>query len=194
MNKRRRELELAVILMLGVFLLAIDVNYYVVMAIAMLMIALFELKDKEHLQNLGITTKRIWPSIKVQLPFTIAGIIGLAVFALYNGYGIRVPSSDYAPYFFISVPVQEFIFRGYIQELLRGLLPRIPMVLTVSIIFSLVHYFTDTGYLYILILVTLAAGFAWGYAYEKERNLIGPTLSHMILGVLIFLILPINAL
>jgi membrane protease YdiL (CAAX protease family) len=41
----------------------------------------------------------------------------------------------------------------------------------------------------IFLSTTFIAGLAWGYAYDKHRNLIGPIASHLVLGTLIFMIL-----
>ncbi len=190
MKERHRLIDLLFMSVLATVLLFAGISYYVVMAIVVLLMVYFELGRMGDLDELGITTKKVWPSIKAQLPFTVLGTSGLLLFALMMGYAPRVPTGGYAMYWLISVPLQEFIFRGYAQGVIRGIMPRMWAVFSVSLVFSLAHYFASTPYFWLLMVLTFGAGFAWGYAYEKERNLVGPIFSHLVLGTLIFLILP----
>ncbi len=189
MDTARRIFEIAVILAISAFMLLRGADYYMSMSTVIGFIALFNYWRRERPENLGLTSKRVWPAIKIQLPFTIAGVAGLAIFALANGYGLKMPNPEYLTYWGISVPAQEFIFRGYGQRVLRGALPTLANVFTVSLIFSLSHFFIGIPQVGIVMLTTLIAGFAWGWAYEKERNLVGPIFSHAVLGSLLFLIL-----
>ncbi len=190
MKKRQRLLELLLLLALSAFMLFAKVNYYIVMVVATLLIINFELGESGDLKELGITRKRIWPAIRIQLPFMLAGLAGLLIFSLAGGYGLRSPNAGYLFYWLVSIPLQEFLFRGYAQGMLRNKLPVVQMVLLVSVMFGLSHYFAETPHTLILMTTTFFAGLAWGYAYEKERNLIGPIFSHLVLGTLIYLILP----
>jgi len=189
MKARHRLIDLAFISLLSTLLLFAGVSYYVVMSVVVLLVIYFELGRMGDLDELGITTKRLWPAIRAQIPFTVLGASGLLLFALVMGYAPKVPGGGYAVYWLVSVPLQEFIFRGYAQSVIRGLMPKVWAVLAVSLVFSLVHYFASTPYFWLLMIVTFGAGFAWGYAYERERNLLGPIFSHLVLGTLIFLIL-----
>jgi len=190
MKARHRLIDLVFMSLLSTVLLFAGVSYYVVMSIVVLLVIYFELGRMGDLDELGITTKRLWPSIRAQVPFTVLAASGLLLFALMMGYAPKVPGGGYAVYWLVSVPLQEFIFRGYAQSVVRGLMPMAWAVLTVSLVFSLVHYFASTPYFWLLMILTFGAGFAWGYTYEKERNLLGPIFSHLVLGTLIFLILP----
>jgi|GEM_PF-1901061 len=190
MKTKRRLSEFGLLIAVSLFMLCMKVNYYIVIIVASLLIANFELARRQHLTSLGITSKRMWPAIKAQLPFTICGIAALVAFAAIRGYTLQNPGAGYLAYWLVSIPLQEFIFRGYAQSLLRDKLPVLQNVFLFSVVFSLVHHFASTPHTIILMLSTLVAGFAWGYAYEKEKNLIGPIFSHFILGSLLFLILP----
>ncbi len=194
MKKYSRLRELFAIIILVTLLLAVDVNYYWAMAITLFMLINFEWDRHENLHVLGITKKRAWEAIKVQLPFTIVGVIVLAGYAFFVGWGVRVPGIlEYLAYWIISVPLQELLVRGYMQSVLREHFSRFNTVFIASLIFALAHYFSDTEATYILMGGTFVAGMAWGWFYEKERNLIGPIVSHTILGTIIFLIIPSNA-
>lgn len=177
---------------LSLFLLSAGMNYYLVMAVAILLIINFELARNGSFREMGITKKRLRPAIKIQLPFTLICAAGLIAFAFVKGCAISIPHVEYLTYWLASVPMQELLFRGYAQGSLRGRLPTITMVLLVAAIFSLFHYFAQTPHFPILMAATFVAGLAWGLAYEKERNLLGPIFSHLVLGTLIFLVLPAN--
>jgi membrane protease YdiL (CAAX protease family) len=192
MEVKRVGLELATLVLLSTAMLFIGINYYLVMFVDIILIIIFEADRKSKLEELGFTTKRIWPSIKVQMPFTILGVAGLMIYANLNGYSIRTPEPAFIAYWLISIPMQEFIFRGYMQRVFRALMSPLNTVLLASIIFSAVHYFSGIPEFWILMITTFGAGFAWGWAYEKERNITGPIFSHLLLGTLIFLILPAN--
>lgn len=189
MDNGRRIFEIAVILAVSAFMLLRGADYYMTMGTVIGFIALFNYGRRERPGNIGLTSRRIWPAIKAQLPFTIVAMAGLAVFALANGYGLKMPHLGYLAYWSVSIPMQEFIFRGYGQRILRGVLPTLANVFIVSSVFSLSHYFVGIPQVGIVMLTTLIAGFAWGLAYEKERNLVGPIFSHAVLGTLLFLIL-----
>ncbi len=190
MDTGRRIFELAVLLAVTAFMLLRGADYYLTMSTVIGFIAIFNYWKKENPENLGLTIKRIWPAIRIQLPFTLVGVAGLAIFAVVNGYGLKVPNLGYLAYWSISIPAQEFIFRGYGQGLLRRAMPALANVFIVSLVFSLSHFFIGIPQVDIVMLTTLIAGFAWGWAYEKERNLLGPIFSHAVLGTLLFLILP----
>jgi membrane protease YdiL (CAAX protease family) len=182
--------EFILVVAMAATLLSMNVNYYLVMFLTIGIMSSREFKRAGNLRDLGIIRSGIWPSIRAQIPFTLVGVAGLLLFAFVMSYDVRTLDIEHIPYLFISVPIQEIIFRGYLQRVLRDLLPRFWNVAAVSVVFSSSHYFTGVKEVYILMAVTLLAGFAWGWFYEKERNLLGPIFSHAVLGPLIFLILP----
>jgi len=191
-SKKTVFIEALFLLVLSVAMLVASAPIIVVMAVAALLIASFELSRKTNHIELGLTTKRIWPAIKVQLPFTILGIAGILSFAFATGRGVNPMPANFLAYWIVSIPLQEFIFRGYFQGLLRPVMPALWNVFSVSAVFSLMHFFVNTYYAPVLVGTTFASGLAWGYAYEKERNLIGPIFSHIVLGTLLFMILGYN--
>ena len=91
-----------------------------------------------------------------------------------------------AGYVFLSVPIQELIFRGF-------LIPRIELVTknpAIAIIFSALifasaHLFFRSA---TLVVATFIGGIFWGYLFVKYRNLWPIQLSHAVLG-LVFIIL-----
>lgn len=97
-------------------------------------------------------------------------------------------------YVFLSVPVQEVAFRGF-------MIPRIEMItknpmitiLLSSLIFASAHIFFRSV---TLVLATFIGGIFWGYLFVKYRNLWPIQVSHAILGVVFFYLVsrhnPIN--
>jgi len=194
MKKYSHLRELFSIVVLATFLLAVGVNYYIALGITLFMLINFEWDRHHNLHELGITQKRTWEAIKVQMPFTIVAVIVLAAYAFFVSWGVRIPGIvEYLGYWIISVPLQELLVRGYMQSVLREHFSRFYTVFIASSIFALAHYFSDTEAVYILMGGTFIAGMAWGWVYEKERNLLGPIVSHTILGTILFLIIPSNA-
>jgi membrane protease YdiL (CAAX protease family) len=191
MKKYRILTEILFLLLISLLLLFAGLGELSVMSMAVFLIAMINFAKKRGLEWLGIGRERLWESVKMQMPFMIIGVAGLLIFAYSNSMEINAPSSAFLIYWLVSVPMQEFIFRGYGQGMFRDFLPTIPNVIIVSTAFSLLHVFTiEANFLPILLISTFTAGLAWGLAYEKERNLIGPIVGHLVLGTLIFLMLP----
>jgi membrane protease YdiL (CAAX protease family) len=189
MKIKRPHAELLFLMALSLFLLLAGAPHAVVMIVNVLLVINFALAGKWKPETLGLTRKGIWPSIKVQLPFTIIGSAGLLACALIIGRGISVPNENFIAYWLVSVPLQEFLFRGYVQSVLRKFLKPLNTALLASALFAAMHFFNPVPYMLVLVTTTFASGLAWGLAYEKERNLIGPIVSHEILGTIMLLML-----
>jgi membrane protease YdiL (CAAX protease family) len=188
MKTKRPYLEACFLLALSVLMALAGAPLAIVMTVSALLIANFCLARSCTLGELGITKKRVWPAIKVQLPFTVIGLAGLLAYAYLSGR-LALPTGDFIAYWLVSVPLQELIFRGYAQSVLRKFLKPFNTALLAAAMFSLMHFFLDAPYAPVLVAATFVSGLAWGFAYEKERNLIGPILSHEILGTVMLLVL-----
>jgi membrane protease YdiL (CAAX protease family) len=176
------------LLALSVLMALAGAPLVIVMVVATLLIANFCLARSCTLGELGITRKRVWPAIRVQLPFTVLGLVGLFAYA-YLSNRLPLPTEKFAAYWLVSVPLQELIFRGYAQSVLRKFLKPFNTALLAAMIFSLMHFFLDAPYAPVLVAATFVSGVAWGFAYEKERNLAGPIFGHEILGTVMLLVL-----
>ena len=86
-------------------------------------------------------------------------------------------------YVLVVVPLQEIGIRGGVQGALQEFLtgPRRALwaIVTSNLIFSVTHTFLSPQFA----LLTLIPGLLWGWLYYRERTLIGPMLSHAIVGV-----------
>lgn len=86
--------------------------------------------------------------------------------------------------YILFCPLQEFIVRGGMQSAFQNFLPEFPQKTWVSIIisnllFSMAHSFISLTF----VLLTFIPGLLWGWLYDRQKNLIGVTLSHMLVGV-----------
>jgi membrane protease YdiL (CAAX protease family) len=86
----------------------------------------------------------------------------------------------------VSSLAQEFICRGFIQtnveQMLTGRYRSAIAIVTTSVLFGVVHlhYSTPT------MVVTILGGIFFGWLYSRHRTLVGITIAHYILGILLF--------
>jgi len=89
----------------------------------------------------------------------------------------------------LFVPVQEIIYRGAMQSSLQlfltGKNKTTLAILVSNIPFSMIHFHLSV----ILVVTTYILGVFWGYMYARQRTLIGPTVSHFLVGLFAFFIL-----
>lgn len=117
---------------------------------------------------------------------TVPRLEGLPVFAsvesLKSGYPMAIV-------YFLLAPVQEFIARGSIQSTFRnffqGPYSAFHAILVSNLLFQMVH----TVKSFWLALASLFLGFVYGYLFEKQKSLVGVSLSHAVVGTWGFFIL-----
>ncbi len=112
--------------------------------------------------------------------------VGLGVIAsLGVALGFKAPAINVGWlvfYLVISVPLQELLFRGVVVSRLERF--GVPAAVVGSaLIFSLIHVARP-----LLVVLTFVAGLCWGWSFLKARSLVGPVLSHMALGVALFVL------
>lgn len=84
--------------------------------------------------------------------------------------------------YLLFVPFQELLSRGVLQSSLRAALfskhtPFLSIFLS-SLIFSAFHNFVSFYYA----LAAFFGGLFWGWIYERQKSLVGPVLSHLLVG------------
>jgi CRP-like cAMP-binding protein len=84
------------------------------------------------------------------------------------------------------VPVQEFIARGCLQSALRNFF-RSPYrvfwsIFASNLIFGLFHGMKS----FTFALCAFCFGLFWGWLYERQKSLVGPILSHALIGIWAF--------
>jgi len=89
----------------------------------------------------------------------------------------------------LFVPVQEIIYRGAmqssLQQFLTGKNKTTLAILVSNIPFSMIHFHLSV----ILVITTYILGVFWGYMYARQKNLIGVSVSHFLVGLFAFFIL-----
>lgn len=96
---------------------------------------------------------------------------------------------------FVSVlvvgPIEELLFRGVVQGLLRRALSAWPAILLAAALFGLVHVWavqgaTDQQLVYAVVATVL--GVVLGYLYERTGNVVVPGLAHGLYNAMLFAI------
>ena len=81
------------------------------------------------------------------------------------------------------VPVQEFIARGCLQSSLRNFFTTsnraFLAILTSNLLFGLFHGIKS----FTFALSAFILGLFWGWMYERQKSIIGPTISHILIGL-----------
>ena len=135
--------------------------------------------DKE----LGITKKNIYQSIKRILPVTLIVFIFTLVYYFLglSNYSNTNSITFYIFYILISCPIQELLYRSILKCYLDEFkISNATKIIISSILFSYLHivYFNP-----LTLIFTLIIGLYWNYCYYKDNNIVGVTISHIILGV-----------
>lgn len=84
--------------------------------------------------------------------------------------------------YIVLVPIQEFIARGCLQSVLQQFFVSsnkvILAILTSSLLFGMFHglkTFSFAGVAFLL-------GIFWGWLYARQKSIVGPTISHILIG------------
>ena len=89
-------------------------------------------------------------------------------------------------YIFLSSPIQEFIFRGYLTWRLKQVFTHQLTIKLVSVsLFTFVHL---PFYSPLLLLISATMGFLYIWVYSRDRNLYAPTISHSLIGASLIII------
>jgi membrane protease YdiL (CAAX protease family) len=151
--------------------------------------------SRTHYSNhaLGLTSTNLLPALLDLLPASLV-LIGFGVILFW-----LVPSSILYPllgndsyhlsplplkiliYVVISVPIQEFIFRGYLTLRLRSIFSN-PEIISIfsATIFTFVHL---PFHSFLLLLVTAIMGILYIHNYTQFHNLYALMFSHAVIGV-----------
>lgn len=150
------------------------------------------------LASLGIHTSRldsalrslVIPSLGLILTtylfFKLLPLPLLQSFVGYDPLAVSSFTTRILAYIFLSAPLQEIIFRGYLTWRLQEVFvsPRVVRVLSVAI-FTLAHL---PFYSPLLLFVSLSMGVLYIYNYQKYHNLFAPIISHSLVGAILLVI------
>lgn len=135
-------------------------------------------------EDLGITNRNITNSLISNLPIIIISIsiITLMKFLNINKF---VPSETiyfYLFYIFISCPIQEFLYRSFYGYFDDG---KYNIMLLSSSMYAFVHIiYKDI----LTVILTFIIGLIWYNLYRKDKNLLGVSISHCIIGMITILL------
>lgn len=134
--------------------------------------------------DIGITRQRTIYSLKTVLPITIALIIAAGLFLLLEKprFSPTEGVEFYVFYILISCPAQELLFRGILSRILQEL--RLHRVLELGVAAALFGYAHIIYGDVLTVVIMSIVGLVWYRAYQRSSNLIGVTISHVVLGVM----------
>jgi CRP-like cAMP-binding protein len=89
-------------------------------------------------------------------------------------------------FYVLFVPIQEFIARGCLQSSLRNFFTshnRVFLaILTSNLLFGLFHGLKS----FTFALSAFLLGIFWGWIYERQKTIVGPSVSHALVGIWAF--------
>ena len=150
---------------------------------AVMMYILMRILGNTH-SDIGITRQRTIYSLKTVLPITIALIIAAGLFLLLEKprFSPTEGIGFYIFYILISCPAQELLFRGILSRMLQEL--RLHRALELGVAAALFGYAHIIYGDMLTVVVMSIVGLFWYRAYQRSSNLIGVTISHVVLGVM----------
>lgn len=89
-------------------------------------------------------------------------------------------------FYIVLVPVQEFIARGCLQSSLRNFFTTpnraFLAIVTSNLLFGLFHGLKS----FTFALCAFLLGMFWGWIYERQKTIVGPSVSHILVGIWAF--------
>lgn len=134
--------------------------------------------------DIGITRQRTIYSLKTVLPITIILIIAAGLFLLLGKprFSPTEGIGFYVFYVLISCPAQELLFRGILSRMLQELgAHRVLELGVAAALFGYVHIIYGDM---LTVVIMSIVGLFWYRAYQRSSNIIGVTISHVVLGVM----------
>lgn len=136
-------------------------------------------KNKE----LGLSLKNTKKSIKDIMLLTC--VMSLICVILYLLNFSRFKSTEglcfYIFYIFFSCPTQEFLYRGSLNAMLKYIkVPTNYILVITTFLYSFVHIIYND---ILTLIFTFLIGIYWFKKYIKTENIIGVTISHIVLGI-----------
>ena len=158
------------------------IKFYILTIIGIIMfilIKLFKIKYK----NIGITKENTLKSIKRNLIIIIVSIIIIFIMKLLHidKYNSNETIYFYLFYIIISCPIQEFLYRGVFGYFEKQYNNKYIWLILSSFCYSFMHVIYKDMLTCIL---TFIIGIIWYILYRKDYNLIGVSISHIIIGIL----------
>ena len=158
------------------------IKFYILTIIGVIIFILmkvFNIKNKD----LGINKNNILKSIKRNLLLIIVSIIIIIIFKLLHidKYNSNESIFFYIFYILISCPIQEFLYRGVFGYFEKVYNNKYLWLIISSLLYSFIHIiYKDI----LTCILTFIIGIIWYILYRKDYNLVGVSISHIIIGIL----------
>ena len=158
------------------------IKFYILTIIGVIIFILmkvFNIKNKD----LGINKNNILKSIKRNLLLIIVSIITIIIFKLLHidKYNSNESIYFYIFYILISCPIQEFLYRGVFGYFEKVYNNKYSWLIISSLLYSFIHIiYKDI----LTCILTFIIGIIWYILYRKDYNLVGVSISHIIIGIL----------
>ncbi len=93
----------------------------------------------------------------------------------------------YLSLIFVIIPGEELFWRGLIQDQVKKLNLRYPIILA-AILYMSAHIYAGA---LLLLVAAILAGIVWGYLYRLTSTMTTPILSHLVFDLLLLVIFPL---
>ena len=138
---------------------------------------------KVNNKYLGIKKEDTLKSLKRNIPIILLCVIIIIFFRIFN-LNKFTPTENltfYLFYVFISCPIQEFLYRGIFGYFEKSFNSKKLILFLSSLCYSFVHIIYKD---FLTCILTFIFGLILYSLYRKDFNLLGVSLSHIIIGIL----------
>ncbi|MCC5835686.1 MAG: CPBP family intramembrane metalloprotease [Opitutales bacterium] len=150
------------------------------------------------LDRFGLTTRRLWQSVRESLLVTFVVFLCLVTFKLWAVHSLDAFEGQaifdfgtidvwFWSYLFVA-PTQEFVGRGVfqssIQRMIHGRFRNVWAIVTVSMLFGVLHTFYSMP----LAFAAVVGGIVWGWLYNRHQTIVGVSISHFLIGNILLLL------
>lgn len=195
-------LEIAFLVVVPVLLLTVSSDYFALRPIVMILGGIYcgyrLLRSEATMASLGIHKAKFKIATKaLVIPSLLFVAIALLLFYFlpnnvmkllvgYDPLSVKSFSDRLLGYIFVSSPIQELIFRGYITWRVGQVYAEVKIMEFISVaIFTFIHI---PFYSPLLLIITFVMGILYIRNYQKYQNLFAPILSHSLVGACLIII------
>lgn len=176
-------LYLAIPLLILFFLILFRYKFYILVLFGIIIYFLIKANNISN-DEIGITKNNIFKSFINNLPIISVSIFIIILMRILN-LNKFTPNENiyfYLFYIFISCPIQEFLYRGVYGYFDNG---KNNILFLSSFMYSFVHIIYRDLLTNVL---TFIIGLIWFSLYRRDKNLLGTSVSHCVLGILTILL------